>query len=63
VTAEDVRSFAASHLASKNFSVVIAGNAKEFIEPLRKQFEDVEVISRPDLDLSSPTLRVRKKKE
>jgi len=63
VTAEDVRKFAASHLASKDFSVVIAGNAKEFIEPLRKQFSEVEVISLSDLDLSSPTLRVRMKKE
>jgi zinc protease len=63
VTAADVRAFAASHLASKDFSVVIAGNAKEFVEPLRAQFEDVEVISQADLDLSSPALRVRKKKE
>jgi zinc protease len=63
VTAADVRAFAASHLALKDFSVVIAGNAKEFVEPLRAQFEDVEVISQADLDLSSPALRVRKKKE
>jgi len=63
VTAADVRAFAASHLASKDFSVVIAGNAKEFVEPLRAQFEDVEVISQAELDLSSPALRVRKKKE
>jgi len=63
VTAEDVKSFATSHLASKNFNVVIAGNAKEFIEPLKKEFSDVEVISKADLDLTSATLRVRKKKE
>ena len=63
VTAADVRAFAASHLVSKDFSVVIAGNAKEFVEPLRAQFEDVEVISQAELDLSSPALRVRKKKD
>ena len=63
VTAEEVRKFASSHLASKDFNVVIAGNAKEFIEPLQKQFEDVEVIPMAELDLSSPALRVRKKKE
>jgi zinc protease len=63
VSAEDVRAFAGSHLASKDFNVVVAGNAKEFIEPLRTQFSDVEVISLSDLDLSSPVLRVRKKKE
>jgi zinc protease len=63
VTAADVKSFATSHLASKNFNVVIAGNAKEFIEPLKKEFSDVEVISKADLDLTSATLRVRKKKD
>jgi len=63
VTAEEVRTFAASHLASKNFSVVIAGNAKEFLDELKKQFSDVEVISLSDLDSSSPSLRVRMKKE
>jgi zinc protease len=63
VTAADVKSFATSHLASKNFNIVIAGNAKEFIEPLKKEFSDVEVISKADLDLTSATLRVRKKKD
>lgn len=63
VTEEDVRRFAASHLQSNNFNVVVAGNAKAFLEPLRKQFEDVEVIPLAELDLTSPVLRVRKKKE
>ena len=63
VTAEEVRTFAASHLASKDFSVVIAGNSKEFLDELKKQFSDVEVISLSDLDSSSPALRVRMKKE
>ena len=62
VTAADVRKFAASNLGGKDVSVVIVGDAKQFVEPLRKQFNEVEVISVSDLDLSSPTLRVRKAK-
>lgn len=64
VTAEDVRKFAASNLGGKDVTIVIAGDAKKFVEPLRKQFgeDNVEVIASNDLDLGSPTLRVRKKK-
>ena len=35
----------------------ILAHAKDFIEPLRKQFPNVEVIKRDELDLNSPTLR------
>ncbi len=63
VTAADVRKFATSNLGGKDVNVVIVGDAKQFVEPLRKQFSDVEVISVADLDLSSPTLRVRKAKK
>jgi zinc protease len=62
VTAEDIRKFAGTNLAGKDVNVVVAGNAKQFLEPLRKQFGEVEVIPVADLDLASPTLRVRKKK-
>jgi zinc protease len=62
VTAADVRKFASTNLG-KDVSVVIVGDAKQFVEPLKKQFSDVEVISLADLDLSSPTLRVRKAKK
>lgn len=62
VTAEQVRTFAASNVAPAP-NVVVVGDAKQFLEPLRKQYGDVEVIAYEDLDLSSPTLRVRKKKE
>lgn len=62
VTAADVRKFATSNLVSKDVNVIVAGDAKQFIEPLRKQFPDVEVIPLAELDLSSPTLRVRKAK-
>lgn len=63
VTPAEVRRFATSSLGGNDYSIVVAGNAKEFIEPLRKQFSDVEVISIADLDLSSPVLRVRLKKQ
>jgi len=63
VTAADVRKFAGTNLGSKDVNVVIAGDAKQFLEPLRKQFgDDVEVIPVAELDLASPTLRVRKAK-
>lgn len=62
VTAADVRKFATSRMGGKDVSVVIVGDAQKFIEPLRKQFEEVEVIPVAELDLSSPTLRVRKAK-
>lgn len=62
VTAEQVRKFAGTNLAG-TANVVIVGDAKQFLEPLQKQFSDVEVIAVADLDLNSPTLRVRKAKE
>jgi zinc protease len=62
VTAAEVREFAAANLGG-DATVVVVGDAKQFAEPLRKQFSDVEVISTSELDLSSPTLRVRKAKE
>jgi zinc protease len=62
VTADQVRKFAGTNLAGPQ-NIVIVGDAKQFIEPLKKQFGEVEVIAAPDLDLNSPTLRVRKAKE
>ena len=63
VTAEDVQKFATSNLGGKDVTVVVAGDASQFVEPLRKQFGEVEVIQPAELDLSSPTLRVRKAKQ
>jgi zinc protease len=63
VTAEDVQKFAASNLGGKDVNIVVAGDASKFVEPLRKQFGEVEVIKAEELDLSSPTLRVRKAKK
>jgi zinc protease len=62
VTAAQVRTFAAANLGGKDVNVVVVGDAKLFLEPLRKQFGEVEVIPAAELDLSSATLRVRKGK-
>lgn len=63
VNAEQVRKFAASNVGNE-MNVVVVGDAKQFLEPLRKQFgDDVEVIAYNELDLNSPTLRVRKAKK
>ncbi|HEX2062109.1 MAG TPA: pitrilysin family protein [Thermoanaerobaculia bacterium] len=61
VTAEQVRKFASTNVRDPN--IVIVGDASKFIEPLRKQYPNVEVIRYEDLDLDSPTLRVRKAKQ
>jgi zinc protease len=61
VTAEQVRKFAGTNLG-RDLNVVIVGDAKQFLEPLQKQFGEVEVLKVDELDLDSPTLRVRKAK-
>ncbi|HEX8136069.1 MAG TPA: pitrilysin family protein [Pyrinomonadaceae bacterium] len=57
VTAADVRKVAAESLSTTSASVIIAGRASEFLEPLRKLFPTVEVIPIADLDLNSSGLR------
>jgi zinc protease len=56
VTPAQIQKFAASRLGTKDAAVVIVGDAKDFIEPLRKQFPEVEVIKRDELDLNTGTL-------
>lgn len=57
IKAADVKSFAASRLNADSTSVVIVGNAKEFLPALQKQFSNVEVIPVADLDLNSASLK------
>ena len=57
VTAANVQKFADTRLDAKGASVIVVGNAKEFLSELQKQFKDVEVIPIAELDLNSPTLR------
>ena len=63
VTAEQIRKFAGANLGGKDVHVVVVGDASKFLEPLRKQFNDVEVIPAAELDLGSASLRVVKPKE
>ncbi|HEX8889829.1 MAG TPA: pitrilysin family protein [Pyrinomonadaceae bacterium] len=57
VTAGDIQKFAGARLGTDASSIVIVGNASAFLDSLRKQFPNVEVIREADLDLNSPTLR------
>jgi len=57
VTAADVHRFAGSRLAAQGASIVIVGNAKEFLPELQKQYPSVEVLPVAELDLNSATLR------
>lgn len=57
VKAQDVKSFAATYLNVDSTSVIIVGNASEFLPALQKAFPQVEVIKVGDLDLNSATLR------
>ncbi|HXG59256.1 MAG TPA: pitrilysin family protein [Thermoanaerobaculia bacterium] len=57
VTAEQVQAFAAERLGGGTMSVVIVGDAKKFLEPLRQRFENVDVIPLAKLRLDSPSLR------
>ncbi len=57
VTAQDVQRFASARLAAQGASVVIVGNAKEFLPALQQKYPRVEVIPVTELDLNSATLR------
>ena len=57
VKAQDVKSFAATHLNVDSTSVIVVGDASKFLPALQKQFPQVEVIKVSDLDLNSATLR------
>lgn len=57
VGAADVQRFAGARLSAKDASIIVVGNAKEFLPALQKQFKDVEVIPVAELDLNSASLR------
>jgi zinc protease len=57
VKAEDVKSFAATHLNIDSTSVIVVGDARKFLPALQKAFPQVEVIKVSELDLNSATLR------
>ena len=57
IRASDVQGFAGSHLDARTTSIVIVGNAKEFLAELRQKYPQVEVITMAELDLNSALLR------
>ncbi len=59
VRAAELRELAARRLGADAAHVVVVGDAKLFLEALRKRFPSVEVIPIAELDLGSPTLRRR----
>ena len=63
VNSDAVRSFARSRLAGDAVNIVVVGDAKQFLEPLKKRFGEaaVEVIDVEELDLESGALRKAKK--
>jgi zinc protease len=54
VTTEEVTAFAKQYFGTP--SLVIAGKAPAFLDALKKDFHDVEVIPQKDLDLNTPAL-------
>jgi len=60
VSAGEVQTFAARTLSPDGASVIVAGDGKAFIEPLKAKAPGLEVIPLADLDLDSPTLRKAK---
>lgn len=57
ITSSEVQQFAGGRLSSKGANLIIVGDASKFLDSLRKQFPNVEVIREGDLDLNSATLR------
>jgi zinc protease len=56
ITASDVQKFAGARLDAKATSIVIVGNAKDFLPELKKKYA-VEVIPIAELDLNTALLR------
>jgi zinc protease len=57
VTPEAAQRFAAQTLDPSKASVIVVGDAKSFIGPLKAKFPDLRLIEAGQLDLDSPTLK------
>ena len=57
VKADEVKNFAATQLNADSTSVIVVGDAKQFLPNLQKQFPQVEVIPASELDLNGASLR------
>jgi zinc protease len=63
IRASDVQRFASSHLDAKSTSIVVVGNAQEFLPELRKKYPQLEVIPIAELDLNTALLRKKQQIE
>jgi zinc protease len=59
ITTDDVAAFAAKYFEPQQ-SLIIIGKAADFLEPLKKNFQDVKVIPVPELDLNRADLAKQK---
>jgi zinc protease len=59
ITAEQIRDFSKTNLGAGEASIVIVGNAKAFVDALKKRFPNVEVIPATELDLNVASLKAR----
>ena len=57
---DEVKNFASTHLNVDSTSIIVVGDAKQFLPDLEKQFPQVEVIPVVDLDLNGASLRKAK---
>jgi zinc protease len=57
VTAAAVQAAAARYLDPTSASIIVVGDAKQFLEPLRKLYPTLEVIPVANLNLDSPALK------
>lgn len=57
VTPAELGAFAQSALRPQDATILVVGDSKAFLEPLRAKHPNVEVVPVAELDLSSPTLR------
>jgi len=60
VKESEVRLFAKTFLNPKNSNIIIVGDAKFFLEELKKKLKNIEVIPIDELDLNSASLRKTK---
>jgi len=63
ITAADVQRFSSNRLGAEGTSIVIVGNAKEFLPELTKLYPNVKVIPVAELDLNSALLRKKQQTE
>jgi zinc protease len=57
VNADQVKSFAATHIPADKADVIVVGDGSKFLDDLRKRFPDATIIPIKQLDLNSARLR------